>query len=658
MTTSSRNRTIRRPAMVIVAAACLWSTAVSAETIESALVRAYQNNPQLNAQRAAARAVDETVPQALSGYRPKVAVTASGGEQYSDTTSKTVTSIPGQPTIATYGRQPSTQTPYSVGATATQTLFDGFQTPNRTRAAESQVAAAREALRVMEQSVLLAAATSYMDVRRDMENLEVQRDNVRMLEETLRQTRIRLKASDVTATDVAQAEAQLAAGRSALLGAEATLSISKATYRQVVGVEPVDLAPASPVDRISPSALPDAIAQAVLENPSILAAMHGVDVSYLQVKINEGALFPTLALQANVQHANSPQFGVVQQTSAAVLGQVTVPIYQGGAEYSLIRQSKETLAQQRLNLDVVRSQVRQNVVQAWSQLEAAKAQLDAAHAQVAAANAALDGIRQEARVGQRTTFDVLNAQQVVVNARVAQLVAEHDRIVASYSLLSAIGRLSPTALGLPTPTYDPTLHYRQVRDAWFGVRAPSGQAFAASARQPEPNRQAAAEDSRAAAPGAASPAPVRTAAQAKPSPAKPSKPLQLIQAASNAPRPATTSPGVRPKMAAGTLKVPPAPQPGSASKSGSRPRPAEQTPQLAAGAPPVPATDAAEPPRTRMAVSNQGTPDRFSTENNSGLLSVGNDSSLFSGANSSGVLSGVDPVVPSGGSSGQWLSLR
>lgn len=651
MAVSSRDRT-RRPAVALVAAACLWSTAVSAETIESALVRAYQNNPQLNAQRAAARAVDETVPQALSGYRPKVAVTASGGEQYSDTTSKTVTSIPGQPTIATYGRQPSTQTPYSVGATATQTLFDGFQAPNRTRAAESQVAAAREALRVMEQSVLLAAATAYMDVRRDMENLEVQRDNVRMLEETLRQTRIRLKASDVTATDVAQAEAQLAAGRSALLGAEATLSISKATYRQVVGVEPVDLAPASPVDRISPPTLPDAIAQAVLENPSILAAMHGVDVSYLQVKINEGALFPTLALQANVQHANSPQFGVVQQTSAAVLGQVTVPIYQGGAEYSLIRQSKETLAQQRLNLDVVRSQVRQNVVQAWSQLEAAKAQLDAAHAQVAAANAALDGIRQEARVGQRTTFDVLNAQQVVVNARVAQLVAEHDRIVASYSLLSAIGRLSPTALGLPTPTYDPTLHYRQVRDAWFGVRAPSGQAFAANG-QPEPTRQAAAEDTRGAA---APPTPVHTAAQTKSS--KPSKPLQLIQAASGAPRPATGSPAVRPKVAAAAQKAPPASQPAASSKSASRQRPAEQGPQLVSSAPPPPAAVGVEPPRTRMAVSNQGTPDRFSTENNSGLLSADNDSALFSGTSSSGVLPGVEPIVPSGGSGSQWLSLR
>jgi outer membrane protein len=157
-----------------------------------------------------------------------------------------------------------------------------------------------------------------------------------------------------------------------------------------------------------------------------------------------------------------------------VAGNVTIPIYQGGSEFSLIRQSKESLAQQRLTLDLTRNQVRQAVVQAWGQLEAAKAQVVAAQSQVTSSEVALNGVREEARVGQRTTLDVLNAQQALVNARVALVTAQHDRVVASYNVLSAVGRLSPGVLGLPTPVYDPMVHYQQVRDAWVGVRNPDG----------------------------------------------------------------------------------------------------------------------------------------------------------------------------------------
>ncbi len=160
--------------------------------------------------------------------------------------------------------------------------------------------------------------------------------------------------------------------------------------------------------------------------------------------------------------------------NASVAAQVSVPVYQGGSEYSLIRQSKETLAQQRLVLDQTRDQTRATVVQNWGQLQAAKAQIQSAQAQVTASETALNGVREEARVGQRTTLDVLNAQQALVNARVNIVTAQHDRVVASYSLLSAVGRLSPQVLRLPTTIYDPSVHYHQVRDAWTGVRTPDG----------------------------------------------------------------------------------------------------------------------------------------------------------------------------------------
>lgn len=437
----------------------------AAQTMNQALVQAYQSNPQLNAQRASVRATDESVPQALSGYRPRVNVTASVAEQYSKTTS---TSALGSSTME------GLHTPRSVGATATQVISNGMQTANRVRAAESQVSAAREALRVLEQSVLLAAATVYMDFLRDAAIVDVQRSNVRVLQETLRQTRDRFNVGEVTRTDVAQSEAQVAAGRTQLLAAESTLNTTRANYRRVIGSDPGRPSAAAPVDRLSPRSLPGAIELALMENPSVTAAMYGIDVSFLQVKINEGALFPTVSLQASVQQSWDSSLSVPSAFSAAVGAQVSVPIFQGGSEYALIRQSKESLSQQRLNLEQVRDQTRATVVQLWGQLLAAKAQIESAQAQVTASETALNGVREEARVGQRTTLDVLNAQQALVNARVALVTAQHDRVVASYALLSAVGRLSPKHLDLPTEVYDPSVHYHQVRDKWFGLRTPDG----------------------------------------------------------------------------------------------------------------------------------------------------------------------------------------
>jgi outer membrane protein len=203
--------------------------------------------------------------------------------------------------------------------------------------------------------------------------------------------------------------------------------------------------------------------------------MYGIDVQLLQVKINEGALYPTVTLQGNVTQRYGTSVVTSQAFSASVVGLVSIPIYQGGQEYALIRQSKETLAQQRLIMEQQRDLVRQTVQAGWGDLLARKAQIQSSQAQVAAAEIALNGVREEARVGQRTTLDVLNAQQELVNARVALVTAQRDRVVASYALLAATGRLSPQTLGLGVETYDPRIHYHQIRDAWIGVRTPDGQ---------------------------------------------------------------------------------------------------------------------------------------------------------------------------------------
>jgi len=171
---------------------------------------------------------------------------------------------------------------------------------------------------------------------------------------------------------------------------------------------------------------------------------------------------------------STQSLAVLEQLQASIAAQLTVPLYQGGAEYAAIRQAKETLGQRRLDLDTARDQVQANVTQAWGQLEAAKAQIDATQSQVTAAEVALNGVREEARVGQRTTLDVLNAQQELVNARVSLVTAQRDRVVASFTLLATVGRLSPQSLALGTETYDSRVHYHQVRDKWIGVRTPDG----------------------------------------------------------------------------------------------------------------------------------------------------------------------------------------
>ncbi len=465
---SVRSRARGRVRAAAAAAALLLSAgSAHAETLLGALAQAYQNNPQLNAQRAAVRAVDENVPTALSGYRPRVSATASATQNWLDTN-----------TIVGNNRVRTTGSPdvYSYGATLTQTLWNGFQTASRTRQAEAQVHAARETLRLTEQSVLLSAATAYMNLLRDTAIFDLQRRNVEVLQEQLRQTRDRFDVGEVTRTDVAQSESRLAAGRSAMLAAQSNVTTSRAIYRQVIGVDPGRLMPGTPVDRFSPAVLAQAVAQARELHPSVTAAQYNVDVALQQVKVAEGALYPTVNMigSASKTYGSAQSLNTIDSFNATFGGQVSVPIYQGGAEYAAIRQSKETLGQRRIELDVNREQTQQTAVQSWGQLEAAKAQIRATQSQVEAAEIALNGVREEARVGQRTTLDVLNAQQELVNARVAMVSAQRDRVVASYALLAAVGRLSVQVLGLRVQIYDPVVHYHQVRDSWTGVRTPDG----------------------------------------------------------------------------------------------------------------------------------------------------------------------------------------
>jgi outer membrane protein len=450
------------------------NASVAAETLTGALSRAYTNTPELNAARANVRAVDESVPQALSGYRPRVTGTADVGRTQQQTITPSFGSVSGA-TVRTGSRGVNdTFSPRGVGIQVEQTLFNGFRIENSTRAAESRVLGARETLRNIEQNVLLSAVTAYMNVLRDTALLNLQRNNVEVLEEQLRQTRDRFRVGEVTRTDVAQSESRLAQARAQASAAEGTLKASIATYRQRVGIEPKRLSPAQPVERLLPKSIESAVQLSQSEHPLITAALHGVDQQQLQVKVFEGELYPTVTLSGSLSKRWENQQSDSELYSASVVARLSVPLYEGGQVYSRVREAKETLGERRIQVDQQRDLVRQAVIASWSALESSKAQIIAAQAQVAAAEVALAGVREEAKVGQRTTLDVLNSQQELLVARSNLITAQRDRVVNSYSVLSSIGRLSAQKLSLKTEVYNPRIHYDQVRDKWIGTTTPDG----------------------------------------------------------------------------------------------------------------------------------------------------------------------------------------
>ncbi len=435
-----------------------------AEALPEALAKAYQSNPQLNAERARQRATDENVPQALAGYRPQIVASLSGGLQ-------AVRNLLPDNTF-----QSATLKPWTIGVTVTQTLFNGFKTANSVRVAELQVQSGREALRNVGQGVLLDAVTAYSNVLANQSLVEAQRSNVAFLRETLGVTQKRLNAGDVTPTDTAQAEARLSRGLADLNAAEVNLAISQATYTQVIGNPPAQLRPAETIDRYLPHSREEATDLAYKSHPAVLAAGFDVDVASTTIHVAESSLLPTITVQGNASHSSQsdPSLTTFRTDQASILGQMTAPIYDGGTAASQTRQAKELAAQSRLVLDQVRNQARTAATGAWVANEGAKIAVAASESEVRAAGVALQGVSKEAQGGQRTTVDVLNSQQDLISAKARLIGAQRDRVIASYTLLSAIGRLDVKTLALNTPDYLPEVHYHQARDAWHGLRTPSG----------------------------------------------------------------------------------------------------------------------------------------------------------------------------------------
>lgn len=444
----------------------LANTQVFAETINGALASAYNNNPTLNAQRAATRAADENIAIAKSGYRPTITANANIG------LSRVATNNP--PSLFSAGNTVTELAPGGFGVTVNQTLWDSYLTRNSVDAARAAVRASQEALRNAEQNILFNAATAYIDVLRDRAILGFQRKNLEFLNEQVRSEQARFDVGEATRTDVAQARASRAEARALVSNAAATLKSNEAVYRQIVGNNPARLRPVKGVARLVPKATKSGMSIALAEHPAIKSTEHIVDQAVFNVKAAESGLLPRVDLQGNVSR-NFDQSSTASVTeSSSVTATLTVPIYQAGQQAATVRQNKEVLGQRRIEVDQSVDNVRAAVVSAYSQYQGAAASLEANQAQLRAANLALAGAVEERKVGQRTTLDVLNTQTQVINAQIALANSSRNLKVAGYAILSAIGRLDAKRLGLRVAHYDPNLHKEAVQDKWFGLRIPSG----------------------------------------------------------------------------------------------------------------------------------------------------------------------------------------
>ncbi|WP_404426680.1 TolC family outer membrane protein [Thalassospira australica] len=439
----------------ILATGGIVANGASAESLEDALIKAYQSNPTLEAGRASLRATDEEASQALSNWRPNVSLSGEAGfREYN-------TDVDGT-------EEDNSLTPYTVGAEVTQPLYRGGRTIAETDRAESRIRAARAALRSSEQDVLLQVATAYFNVLRDTAVVELNQNNVRVLERQLEATRDRFSVGEVTRTDVSQAEARLAGSKADLISAQGDLANTSAQYERLVGNRPENLEIPNSLAGL-PTSVTDVLAIAQEQHPDVVQAQYTEDAAKSDIRLSEGSLYPEVNLTAGVQRAYEASQDDLTADSAEILAQVTVPLYQQGAVYSSVRAAKQTAGQARVQVDEARRAVIENATSSWETLVTARASIESQQAQVSSAEVALDGVQREASVGSRTVLDVLDQEQELLTARVNLVGSRRDAAVAEFQVKAAMGALSAQVLGLPVEVYDTESNYNKVRDQWWGT---------------------------------------------------------------------------------------------------------------------------------------------------------------------------------------------
>lgn len=426
-----------------------------AQSLIEALSTTYNSNPDLLAARALLRQTDETLAQAVANWRPTVTLSL----EYNKIEQDSYPVVRPNSYFLLNGRFTTLQ--------VVQPLFRGGKTVADTKAARANIQAQRAALADTEQNVLLAAVTAYADLVQNISIADARRNNVRVLLEQLDATRERFRVGELTITDVSQAEARLEGARAGLVEAEAQVRIAEAAYQRVIGQKPRRLGEI-PLIGALPVSEEEAISLAMDYGPRAVGAQYRISAANYGVNSAVGDLLPQINLVGVIQQQFELQFPGDRYYTYGVRVQATVPIYQNGSEWSRVRQAKQLVAQRRNELDSARRAQAENVIRAWRQLDAARSRVTSFEAQVRANEVALNGVRQEALVGSRTTLDVLNAEQELLNAQVSLVQARHDVQVAYYGVLAGIGRLTARRLSLPVEYYDEERYYNEVGSRWIG----------------------------------------------------------------------------------------------------------------------------------------------------------------------------------------------
>ncbi len=473
-------RMLKRTTFGIVLTASVLACPIApahAENLNQALSSAYKYNPRLDAERARLRATDESVAQAMSGYRPRINGSADVGIEDNrirlrkETLTQAGTPATGVGVRTNPGslRSGDTIYPRGYGVNLQQNIFDSFQTRNAVSEAEANVRAGREVLRNVEREVLLDAVTAYMDVVRDQAVVRLRENNVRVLSRELQATQDRFDVGEVTRTDVAQAQARRAGSVSNLDLARANLKTARAAYQRVIGNPASNLMVPRVPNQLLPSTLPRALDIGRNENPLVIAALYTEQSARHTVDRIRSELLPKVTLEAGYNNRFHTSSDIAETENTFLTGRLNVPIYQGGEVSARVRAAKHTHVSRIQEIEDARTQVRQEIVAAWSQLQAAEAQLESDRTQVSANQVALNGVREEEKVGQRTLLDVLNAELELLNSQVQLETTQRNLIVAAYAVLSAVGRLDAAHLGVASYVYAPEEHYFDVRRKWWGV---------------------------------------------------------------------------------------------------------------------------------------------------------------------------------------------
>lgn len=425
------------------------------QSLNDALATAYQTNPKLQAARAQLRATDELIAQAKSERRPTVIITG-------DLVGGTAENLCDRSTE-------STCAPSSVTLDLVQPIFRGGSIEADIDQADNLIRAQRAALLVTEQDVLLQATTAYVDVYRDQAVLDLNGKNEKVVAAELKATQNRFDVGAVTRTDVVQAESRLARATAQRVLAEGRLAVSQAVYREIVA-EPPQTLDQPPLAVDLPKDEQETVAAADT-NPAVVAAEYAEKAARNAVDSAFGSLLPSLELigelEAKDDLANDNRFG--EDQTASITARVKIPLYQAGAADSRVREAKHRAGQRRNEIDVQRRAAARAAESAWRALETARAQKTSFESQVRAAELALKGVRQEAELGARTVLDILDAEQELLDAQVSLVGAQHDEVVAAYSVLAAIGHLTAKDLSLDVTVYDVEQHYEDVRGKFWGT---------------------------------------------------------------------------------------------------------------------------------------------------------------------------------------------